>query len=90
MIGRLKQHRTSEEMSESLNYFQELLGDEMYKKLFGLLLIDRGSEFAKTELFEVNTQKQEKLEAIYFIAMHKCQVRNHMWKTIMNLYETLF
>ena len=59
MICRLKQHRTSEEMSESLNYFQELLGDEMYKKLFGLLLIDRGSEFAKPELFEVNTQNRK-------------------------------
>ena len=51
MICRLKQHRTSEEMSESLNYFQELLGNEMYKKLFGLLLTARGSEFAKPELF---------------------------------------
>ena len=59
MIGRLKQHKTSEEMSESLNYFQELLGDEMYKKLFGLLLTDRGPEFAKSELFEVNTETGE-------------------------------
>ena len=39
MIGRLRQHRTSEEMSESLNYFQELLGDDMYQKLFGLLFL---------------------------------------------------
>ena len=46
-LGRLKQHKTSEEMSNSLNYFQELLGDDMYQKLFGLLLTDRGSEFAK-------------------------------------------
>lgn len=59
MIGRLKQHKTSEEMSESLNYFQELLEDEMYKKLFGLLLTDRGPEFAKPELFEVNTETGE-------------------------------
>ena len=59
MIGRLKQHKTSEEMSESLNYFQELLGDEMYKKLFGLLLTDRGPKFAKSELFEVNTETGE-------------------------------
>lgn len=59
MIGRLKQHKTSEEMSESLNYFQELLGDEMYKKLFGLLLTDRGPKFAIPELFEVNTETGE-------------------------------
>ena len=67
MIGRLKQHRTSEEMSESLNYFQELLGDEMYKKLFGLLLTDRGSEFAKqSELFEVNTETGEIRSNIFY------------------------
>ena len=66
MICRLKQHRTSEEMSESLNYFQELLGDEMYKKLFGLLLTDRGSEFAKPELFEVNTETGEVRSNIFY------------------------
>ena len=66
MIGRLKQHRTSEEMSESLNYFQELLGDEMYKKLFGLLLTDRGSEFAKPELFEINTATGEIRSNIFY------------------------
>ena len=66
MIGRLRQHRTSEEMSESLNYFQELLGDEMYKKLFGLLLTDRGSEFAKPELFEVNTETGEIRSNIFY------------------------
>lgn len=66
MIGHLKQHRTSEEMSESLNYFQELLGNEMYKKLFGLLLTDRGSEFAKPELFEVNTETGEIRSNIFY------------------------
>ena len=66
MIGRLRQHRTSEEMSESLNYFQELLGDEMYKKLFGLLLTDRGSEFAKPELFEINTETGEIRNNIFY------------------------
>lgn len=66
MIGRLKQHRTSEEMSESLNYFQELLGYEMYKKLFGLLLTDRGSEFAKPELFEINTATGEVRSNIFY------------------------
>lgn len=66
MICCLRQHRTSEEMSESLNYFQELLGDEMYKKLFGLLLTDRGSEFAKSELFEVNTETGEIRSNIFY------------------------
>ena len=66
MIGRLKQHKTSEEMSNSLNYFQELLGDEMYQRLFGLLLTDRGSEFAKPQLFEVNTETGEIRSNIFY------------------------
>lgn len=66
MIGRLKQHKTSEEMSNSLNYFQELLGDDMYQKLFGLLLTDRGSEFAKPQLFEVNTETGEIRSNIFY------------------------
>ena len=66
MIGQLKQHKTSEEMSNSLNYFQELLGDEMYQKLFGLLLTDRGPEFAKPQLFEVNTETGEIRSNIFY------------------------
>lgn len=42
-------------LSSSLNKFQKLLGDD-YSKLFLLLLTDRGTEFSKTELFEVNTE----------------------------------
>ena len=30
MIGLLKQHKTAEEMSDSLNYFQDILPAEMY------------------------------------------------------------
>ena len=66
MIGRLKQHKTSEEMSSSLNYFQEFLGDDMYQKLFGLLLTDRGSEFAKPQLLEVNTETGEIRSNIFY------------------------
>lgn len=81
MIGRLKQHRTSEEMSESLNYFQELLGYEMYKKLFGLLLTDRGSEFTKPELFEINTATGEVRSNIFYcdaqISSQKPHVENN-------------
>ena len=37
MIGLLKQKKTAEEMADSLNYFQDILPDDMYQKLFGLL-----------------------------------------------------
>lgn len=59
MIGLLKTHKTAEEMSNSLNYFQDTLSDEEFQKLFGLLLTDRGSEFAKPNLFEINHETGE-------------------------------
>jgi len=59
MIGLLKQKKTAEEMADSLNYFQDILPDYMYQKLFGLLLTDRGSEFAKPQLFEMNHETGE-------------------------------
>ena len=66
MIGLLKQHKTAEEMSNSLNYFQDILSDDMYHKLFGLLLTDRGSEFAKPNLFEINHETGEIRTNIFY------------------------
>lgn len=43
MIGLLKKKKTAEEMSDSLNYFQDILPYDMYEKLFSLILTDRGS-----------------------------------------------
>ena len=66
MIGLLKKQKTAEEMSNSLNYFQDILSDEMYQKLFGLLLTDRGSEFAKPNLFEINHETGEIRSKIFY------------------------
>ena len=66
MIGLLKQHKTAEEMSDSLNYFQDILSDEMYQKLFGLLLTDRGTEFARPQLFEINCETGEIRSNIFY------------------------
>lgn len=66
MIGVLKKHKTAEEMSESLNYFQDILSYDMYQKLFGLLLTDRGSEFAKPQLFEINHETGEIRSKIFY------------------------
>ena len=66
MIGLLKQKKIAEEMSNSLNYFQDTLSDEMYQKLFGLLLTDRGSEFAKPQLFEINHETGEIRSKIFY------------------------
>ena len=66
MIGLLKQHKTAEEMSDSLNYFQDILPAEMYQKLFGLLLTDRGTEFARPQLFEINCETGEIRSNIFY------------------------
>lgn len=66
MVGLLKQHKTAEEMSESLNYFQDILSDDMYHKLFGLLLTDRGSEFNKPQLFELNHETGKTRTNIFY------------------------
>ena len=58
MIGILHKEKTSASMSSSLNTFQETLGDD-FKKLFSLFLTDRGSEFQKSDLFEINVETGE-------------------------------
>ena len=78
MIGLLKQHKTAEEMSNSLNYFQDILSDEMFKKLFGLLLTDRGSEFAKSNLFEINHESGEIRTNIFYCDAQMASQKPHV------------
>lgn len=65
MIGRLHKDKTSKSMASSLDYFQELLRDD-YSKLFSLLLTDRGTEFSKSELFEINMETGEFRTNIFY------------------------
>lgn len=65
MIGFLHSERTSEAMASTLDYLQEILGDDYYK-LFSLLLTDRGSEFEKFDLFEVNAQTGKTRTNIFY------------------------
>ena len=65
MIGFLHSEKTSESMASILDYLQEILGDDYYK-LFSLLLTDRGSEFEKYDLFEVNAQTGKTRTNIFY------------------------
>ena len=65
MIGFLHTEKTSESMSSTLDNLQEILKDD-YFKLFSLLLTDRGTEFEKYELFEVNTETGEIRTNIFY------------------------
>lgn len=55
MLGILHLQKTSASMASSLDYFQNIL-DKDFNKIFSLLLTDRGTEFAKPELFEINME----------------------------------
>lgn len=65
MIGFLHAEKTSESMASTLDDLQLTLEND-YFKLFSLLLTDRGSEFEKYELFEVNTKTGEIRSNIFY------------------------
>lgn len=65
MIGFLHKEKTSESMSSTLNYLQEVLEDDYYK-LFSVLLTDRGCEFEKYKLFEINMETGELRSKIFY------------------------
>lgn len=65
MIGFLHAEKTSESMASTLDDLQVTLENDYYK-LFSLLLTDRGSEFEKYELFEVNTETGEIRSNIFY------------------------
>ena len=65
MIGFLHKEKTSASMAATLDYLQEILQDD-YKKLFSLILTDRGSEFEVSKLFEVNFETGEFRTNIFY------------------------
>lgn len=52
-------------MATTLDQLQELLGDD-YRKLFSLILTDRGAEFELSKLFEVNFETGEFRTNIFY------------------------
>lgn len=65
MIGFLHKEKTSESMANTLDDLQITLENDYYK-LFSLLLTDRGSEFEKYGLFEVNSETGEIRSNIFY------------------------
>jgi len=66
MIGFLHTEKTSESMSSTLNHLQYILSDDEFKKLFSLILTDRGTEFEKSKLFEINMGTGELRSNIFY------------------------
>lgn len=78
MIGILHKNKTVTSMSNTLNSFQNKLSDKEFKKLFSLLLTDRGSEFAKPQLFEINTITGEIRSNIFYCDPQQSSQKPHV------------
>lgn len=73
MIGFLRNEKTSESMSASLDSLQNKLGTRLFSKLFSLLLTDRGSEFEKHQMFELDKSGNTRLSIFYCDPMQSSQ-----------------
>ena len=77
MFGILHREKTSKSMSDALNRLQDILEDD-YSKLFSLLLTDRGSEFAKPQLFEINSYTGEIRGNIFYCDPQRPDEKPHV------------
>ena len=73
MIGFLHSEKTSESMSGSIDSLQNKLGTQLFSKLFSLLLTDRGSEFEKHQMFELDKSGNSRLSIFYCDPMQSNQ-----------------
>lgn len=78
MIGILHKKKDVYSMSSSLNNFQEVLSAEDFKRLFPLLLTDRGSEFMRPEPFEINLETGELRSAIFYCDPQQSSQKPHV------------
>ena len=65
LIFVLKQ-KCKDEVTRVFLHLKDLLGNELYKKLFPVILTDRGTEFCDPEQIEVDTVTGELLTRVFF------------------------
>ena len=65
LIFVLKQ-KCKDEVTRVFLHLKDLLGNELYKKLFPVILTDRGTEFCEPEQIEVDTVTGELLTRVFF------------------------
>lgn len=73
MIGFFHTQKTSESMARSIDWLQDRLGGELFSKLFPILLTDRGTEFEKHQLFELDASGNSRLCIFYCDPMQSSQ-----------------
>lgn len=77
MIGILHSIKNAESMASSLDMFQDVLEDD-FNTLFSLILTDRGTEFAKPKLFEINTETGEFRSNIFYCDPQTPSQKSHV------------
>ena len=78
MIGFLHKDKTSQSMSNTLDYLENLLGHDLYRELFPLILTDRGVEFEIINLFEFNKQTGEFRTHIFYCDAYQSSQKPHV------------
>lgn len=73
MIGFIHTDKTSASMAGSFDTLQLRLGDEIFSRMFPLILTDRGSEFEKFSLFEQDSNGDSRLNIFYCDPMQSSQ-----------------
>lgn len=89
MIGILHHHKTADSMSNGLTKLQYRLTDTEYKKLFSLLLTDRGSEFGKPQQFEINMETGEIRSKIFYCDPMQSSQKPHVENNHIFIREIL-
>lgn len=76
MIGFLHKEKLCVNMANSINLLQKCLGNELFSVLFPVILTDRGTEFEKFNLFELDTDGHSRLQMFYCDPMQSSQKPN--------------
>lgn len=81
MIGFIHKEKTSESMSNTLNNLEKVLGYELYRELFSLILTDRGPEFEIIDLFQFNKESGEFRTNIFYCDPYQSSQKPHIENT---------
>lgn len=81
IIGFIHKEKTSESMSKTLDYLENKLGHDLYRELFSLILTDRGVEFEKVNLFEINQETGEFRTNIFYCDAYQSSQKPHVENT---------
>jgi hypothetical protein len=73
MFGFLHKHKTNECMSSSIDSLHSRLGNDLFSRMFPLILTDRGSEFEKFQMFELDADGNTRLNIFYCDPMQSSQ-----------------